>query len=57
MVNYVLATQNLLDHIEYIKVYDPNILSDHCLISFGLSRVLQVRHVNASIEENTFPLQ
>ena len=42
MVDYVLATQNPFDHIEYMKEYDPNILSDHCLISFGLSMVLQV---------------
>ena len=57
MVDYVLATQNPFDHIEYMKVYDPNILSDHCLTSFGLSRVSQVRDENASIEENSFPLQ
>ena len=57
VVDYVLATQNLFNHIEYMKVYDPNILSDHCLISFGLSRVSQVRNENASIEESTSPLQ
>ena len=54
MVDYVLATQNPFDHIEYMKEYDPNILSDHCLISFGFSRVSQVRHENASNEENNF---
>ena len=57
VVDYVLATQNLFDHIKCMKVYGPNILSDHCLISFGLSRVSQVRDENASIEENTSPLQ
>ena len=40
-----------------MKVYDPNILSDHCLIYFGLSRVLQVKEENTLIEENTFPLE
>ena len=53
VVDYVLATKNLFDHSEYMKLYDPNILSDHCLIFFGLSRVSQVRNENASIEENT----
>ena len=43
--------------IVYMKVYDRNILSDHCLISFGLSMVLQVREENSSNEENTFPLE
>lgn len=35
VVDYVLTSQNLFDHVYKFEVQDPNILSDHCLISFS----------------------
>ena len=35
-LDYVLASQNLFDYVSKFKVHDPNILSDHCLITFSL---------------------
>ena len=34
MVDYVLASENVFPLIKKFVIYDPNILSDHCLISF-----------------------
>ena len=35
VVDYVLASAELFQYIRTFKVHDPNILSDHCLISFS----------------------
>ena len=35
VVDYVLSSQNLLTHVSEFEVGDPNILSDHCLITFS----------------------
>ena len=35
VVDYILASQNLFDFVSKFKVHDPNILSDHCLITFS----------------------
>ena len=34
LVDYVLASQNLFPFVKEFGVQDPNILSDHCVISF-----------------------
>ena len=34
LVDYVLASQDLFQCISKFEVEDPNIISDHCLISF-----------------------
>ena len=34
VVDYVLASENMIPLIDKFVVYEPNILSDHCLISF-----------------------
>ena len=35
VVDYILASQNLFDYVSKFKVHDPNLLSDHCLITFS----------------------
>ena len=37
LVDYVITTQKLLNHVEYFCVGDPNILSDHCIIDFSFT--------------------
>ena len=34
VVDYVLASENIIPLIDKFVIYEPNILSDHCLISF-----------------------
>ena len=36
LVDYVLSLQNLFNYIKSFIVQEPNILSDHCMISFCL---------------------
>ena len=36
VVDYVLASQGLFELIESFQVHDPNIISDHCTITFGI---------------------
>lgn len=36
LVNYVICSPDLISAINYFRVDDPNILSDHCIIHFGL---------------------
>ena len=35
LVDYVMGTQNLFQFIENFDVSEPNILSDHCIVSFS----------------------
>ena len=35
LVDYVLASQDFFKFIDQFEVHEPNILSDHCLISFS----------------------
>ncbi|XP_077978230.1 uncharacterized protein LOC144433746 [Glandiceps talaboti] len=35
-VDYVLASKDIFDRIQSFSVGDPNIISDHCLISFSI---------------------
>ena len=37
VVDYVLASQNLFEFVSTFQVHDPNILSDHCLLSFSFT--------------------
>ena len=37
VVDYVLASQNLFSNIDTFSISDPNILSDHCIVSFSLN--------------------
>ena len=37
VVDYVLSSQNLLSYIDKFVVGEPNIMSDHCLVSFSLN--------------------
>ena len=37
VVDYVLASQDLFEYVSTFKVHDPNILSDHCLLSFSFT--------------------
>ena len=37
VVDYVLSSQDLFKCIKHFQVHDPNILSDHCLLTFSLS--------------------
>jgi len=37
VVDYVLASPNLFQYIDTLRVHEPNILSDHCLIDFSFS--------------------
>ena len=37
LVDYVLANKYILDKIESFDIGEPNILSDHHLVSFSLS--------------------
>ena len=36
VVDYVLSSQDLFKSISHFEVHDPNIISDHCLITFQL---------------------
>ncbi len=36
MVDYVIVNPELLTHFNAFNVHDPNVLSDHCIISFSL---------------------
>ena len=38
VIDYVIATPNVLNTISTFHVGEPNILSDHCLIDFSISR-------------------
>lgn len=49
LVDYVLASQNLFDYVTSFKVHDPNILSDHCLLSFSFDFCL-VQEVSIASE-------
>lgn len=35
VVDYVLCTQDLFGNVSHFKVHEPNILSDHCLLTFS----------------------
>ena len=35
VVDYVLSSQDLFKYINRFEVHDPNILSDHCLLTFS----------------------
>ena len=35
LVDYVICTQNLFQHVKTFEISEPNILTDHCLISFS----------------------
>ena len=35
VVDYILSSQDLFTNISHFKANDPNILSDHCLLSFS----------------------
>ena len=37
LVDYVLASQDLFQYVSKFEVEDPNIISDHCLISFSFA--------------------
>ncbi|MCG8047974.1 MAG: reverse transcriptase family protein, partial [Candidatus Thiodiazotropha endolucinida] len=37
VVDYIIASQSLFKYFDHLTVYDANILSDHCLLSFGLA--------------------
>ena len=37
VVDYILSSQDLFTNISHFKVHDPNILSDHCLLSFSFN--------------------
>lgn len=36
VVDYVIASQSVFSLVNTFRVHDPNILSDHCLLSFSL---------------------
>ena len=35
-MDYVLSPQDLFKSITHFEVHDPNIISDHCLITFSI---------------------
>lgn len=37
VVNYVLTSQDLFKNISHFEVHDPNILADHCLLTFSFT--------------------
>ena len=37
LVDYVVTSQNLIQHVGTFKVKDPNIMSDHCMVDFSLN--------------------
>ena len=37
LVDYVITSQNLIQHVGTFKVNDPNIMSDHCIVDFSLN--------------------
>ena len=51
MVDYVLAKPELFDFITHFKVHEPNILSDHCLLTFSFEFGV-IEEVNMQSDRN-----
>ena len=50
VVDYVLSTQDLFTNITQFKVHEPNILSDHCLLTFSLA--FQIHDVREATDDD-----
>ena len=50
-MDYVLSTQDLFKCVNQFEVYDPNIVSDHCLITFSIT--LQINSAR-KVTENDY---
>ena len=50
VVDYVLSTQDLFTNIRQFKVHKPNILSDHCLLTFLFA--FQIHDVREATDDN-----
>ena len=48
LIDYVLVSQNVLDMFTSFGIGDPNIFSDHCVVSFSLlcNRSLEKSQIN-----------
>ncbi|KAL4240483.1 hypothetical protein ACF0H5_001275 [Mactra antiquata] len=53
VVDYVICTRNLFPHVETFNINDPNILSDHCLISFAYI-FYKIEECNLQIDKNNY---
>ena len=51
VVDYVLAKPELFDFVKHFKVHEPNILSDHCLLTISLEFGI-TEHVHLQSETN-----
>ena len=51
VVDYVLAKPELFDFITHFKVHEPNILSDHCLLTFSFEFGV-IEEVNMQSDRN-----
>ena len=52
VVDYVLCKPNLIPHFSSFSVHDPNILSDHCELSFSLSTKVNINDQNDPAERD-----
>ncbi|KAL4233737.1 hypothetical protein ACF0H5_008417 [Mactra antiquata] len=52
VVDYVLCKPNLLPFFESFYIHDPNIISDHCAISFSLKCVSSICNVGIEQPKN-----
>ena len=50
VVDYVLSTQDLFTNLSQFKVHEPNILSDHCLLTFSFA--FQMHDVREATDDN-----
>ena len=50
VIDYVLVSRDLYDNIQSFEVCDPNILSDHSVVSFSLKYIIDTC-ITQSIEE------
>ena len=53
VVDYVLGSQDMFDFVKSFEVHDPNILSDHCLVSFSFQFGL-VQHQEMQADDDEF---
>jgi len=52
-VDYVISTTHLFDYVSHFSVHDPNILSDHCVISYCFTFDCQYDHVLSDAPKDT----
>jgi len=52
-VDYVISTPHLFDYVSHFSVHDPNILLDHCVISYCFTFDCQYDHVLSDAPKDT----